>query len=268
LNAACEEACGKLETAIPDAFAAVRRESPLSLQTRSTLAQFIALHVVRTPAFRRWFEPTRDASIEQYRDQFPNATKFERWRQEMRSDEERAKKLLSLINKLGSVIGSMHWTLLRFDERRLITSDQPVCPVPLLTPGVIHPIEAMPADGWLDTCEIRFPISPQIALLATWYMGPERASLTGMWRHAVNINASVAQQAVNQRFQVPDVEPAMPGAIFLDRRPLLAPISIDVLAGYSLAAARESPRRRQTAEELERLIHDRDHETVRLLSAA
>src|SRR4029077_5565648 len=101
-----------------------------------------------------------------------------------------AVRLISLINKLSSVFGSMHWTLLRFDDPLLITSDQPVAPVPLLTPGVIEPFAALPGGGWLDTLEVRCPLTPHLALLATWHMGPEAEPIAGTWQDAVNLNVS------------------------------------------------------------------------------
>ena len=262
LNKACEESCGKLETLLPDALASVEAEWPPDAATRAVLAQFMALHVVRTPAFVDRFQPLRDTSIAEYRNKFPSPEAYETWRRAMQSDRERANKLLSLINKLSTIIVSMHWTLLRFDEPLLITGDQPICPVPLLTPGIGKPIAAIPRDGWLDTCEIRCAFTPRHALLATWYTGPPTDPVSGTWSQAVNLNASVAAQTVEQRFQTPDREPAMPAAILRVPQTVLSPISIEVLSDYSLDAAMRSRLRHRTAEELQRLIERRDHKTI------
>jgi hypothetical protein len=268
LNGACEESCAKLENELPGALAAVEAGWPLSLDGRGVIAQFLALHVLRTRAFPDWFEPVRNSSLAQYHDRFPSRKKYEKWKREMQSDRERSKKLLSLINKLSTVFGSMHWSLLRFDEPLLITGDQPVCPVPLLGPGAIQPVAAIPRDGWLDTCEIRCPLTPRLALIATWYMGPETAPVDGTWAQAVNLNAGTRAQAVEQYFQTPEREPALPAAIFAQPQPpLLAPISIDVLPGYSMAVAAESARRDQTTKRIEELIEKQDHETITVITS-
>ncbi len=63
------------------------------------------------------------------------------------SERERAASLLGMINKLATTFGSMHWTLIRFDEPLLLTSDQPVVAVPLLDRESRHD------SGWADTVE-------------------------------------------------------------------------------------------------------------------
>jgi uncharacterized protein DUF4238 len=262
LNRVCEENCGKLETVLPETLATVEPEWPLDLDDRAVLAQFLALHVLRTAAFTDWFTPTRDSSIAEYRDHFPNRRSYERFRLQMRSDRERSVKLLSLINKLSSVFASMHWTLLSFDEPLLVTGDQPVCPVPILTPGVESPVAASPRDGWMDTSEIRCALTPQLALLMSWHLGPTVAPVAGTWAHAVNLNTAVIGQAVEQYFQTPTRLPALAPAIFREPQRLLGPISLDVLPGYSVAEADVSPLRARTRKALEALIEDRDHETI------
>jgi Protein of unknown function (DUF4238) len=267
LNQVCEENCGKLETVLPEALATVESGWPLGLKSRSVVAQFLALHTLRTDAFARWFAPMRDSSLARLRDRFPNERAYQRFCATMQSDRERSKRLLRLINKLSSILVSMHWTLLRFEEPLLITSDQPLCPVPFLTPGVASPVAAVPADGWLDTCEIRFPLTPRLALLTTWYMGPPSAPVPGTWAQAVNLNSAVAKQAVEQYFQTPEREPAMPAAIFRASQNLLSPISIDVLAGYSMTTARTSPLRHRTSLGVRALIEAQDHETITAITS-
>src|SRR5687767_11788801 len=60
---------------------------------------------------------------------------FEDFAAEMRSDKQRAIKLLAMLNKVASGLGSMHWTLVRCDEPIITTGDHPVCLVPLLDDG-------------------------------------------------------------------------------------------------------------------------------------
>src|SRR4051794_17462345 len=132
----------------------------------------------------------------------------------MRSDRERAEKLLTLINKLSTAFGSMHWTLLRFDEPLLATSDQPVCGVPLLGDGKIRPISATLNDGWSETMEVRFALGPRLLWLGSWHMGPEAATIAGTWAHALDHNVAVTAQADLQWFHDPARPPALPARIF------------------------------------------------------
>jgi uncharacterized protein DUF4238 len=266
LNRICEEACGKLESKLPDALAAVE-SWPLSQDDRAVIAQFLALHVLRTRAFPTWFAGVRDSSLAGLQERFRSRNEYETFKHQRLTDRERAVRLISLINKLGSVFGSMHWTLLHFDEPLLITSDQPVAPVPLLTPGVIEPFVALPGGGWLDTLEVRCPLTPHLALLATWHMGPEAEPVAATWQHAVNLNASSKAQAAKQFIQTPEREPAMPGAIFAQMEPpILLPISIQILPGYTLDAATRSLRREQTSKIVTALIEQQDHKTITLLT--
>jgi hypothetical protein len=268
LNTVCEESCGKLEMVLPDALDAVEARWPLCLSDRAVIAQFLALHVLRTDAFADGFGPVRDESLARFRRRFPSQDGYERWRREMQSDRHRANKLLGMINKFATIFASMHWTLLRFEEPLLVTGDQPVCPVPLLTPGLEAPIGAVPRDGWLDTCEVRCPLTPDLALLASWHMGPPDPVLAGTWGHAVNINASVVAQSVEQYFQNRLREPAMPPAIWREPQRRFPPISIEILEDYSLAAAVESPLRAQTKRALEVLIEKQDRETITVITPA
>ena len=263
LNRVCEENCGKLETVLPATLATV--ENGMAAGSRRPRGARSVPRPART-AHRRVpptrFTPTRDSSIAQYRDRFPNRHSYERFRRQMRSDRERSVKLLSLINKLSTVFASMHWTLLRFDEPLLVTGDQPVCPVPILTPGIESPVAAAPQAGWMDTSEIRCALTPRLALLMSWHLGPTEGPVAGTWGEAVNLNMAVIHQAVEQYFQIPTRLPALAPAIFLEPQRLLGPISLDVLPGYSMTEAAESPLLARTRKALEELIEDRNHETI------
>jgi hypothetical protein len=177
----CERECGKIETPLPELLADVEARWPLDQKERFGLAMFIALHVLRTPAFSDWLEVKRAATLEDYRDQFSNKRKYERWRELMLSDGERAKRILSMVNKISTIFGCMNWTLLRFDEPLLITSDHPVCPVPIIEGGADRAIHPMPDERWMNTIEVRFPLSPRLALLATWHMSEPQSSISGTW---------------------------------------------------------------------------------------
>jgi hypothetical protein len=270
LNRVCEEACGKLESRLPDAFGALTSSWPLPAEERNVIAHFLALHVLRSHAFRGWFEPVRERSLAEPRaERFRNSTQRRRFEAAMRSDRERGKKLISLMNKLATIFGSMHWTLLRFPEPLLLTSDQPVSAVPILDPGQIVEVAAMPDTGWLDTCEVRCPLAPRLALLASWWTGPEEAPTEGTWQQAVNLNTATSVQAVGYSFQTPERCPALAPAIFRDPpAPVLSALSPELLGGYGNDAARESPRRALAVRTVRDLVERQDHETVTLVTTA
>lgn len=262
LNEACEDACSQLENLLPDALAAIEADWPLRTPTRSVLAELMSLHVLRTRAFQRWFYPVRDASLAEYRDRFADEHTFECWKLHMQSDQQRAERLLSAMNKLSTVLGSMHWSLLRFDEPLLITSDQPVCAVPLPAADPVQPFSAMPRAGWLDTYEVRFPLTPRLALLATWYMEAETTPVQGILDQAANLNTSVAGQASQQWFQTPECEPAFPESRPGEHPGFLLPLATGLLEDYSMGAAIRSPLRDRTATIVRDLIELQDQKTV------
>jgi Protein of unknown function (DUF4238) len=270
LNRVCEEACGKLETRLPDAFGALASSWPLSAEERNVIAHFLALHVLRSHAFRGWFELIRERSLAELGvERFRSRGQRRRFEQVMRSDRERGKKLISLMNKLATIFGSMHWTLLRFSEPVLLTSDQPVSAVPILDPGEIVEVAAIPDTGWLHTCEIRCPLTPRIALLGSWWMGLEGAPIEGTWQQAVNLNTATRVQAVRYSFHTPERLPAVAPAIFREPpAPVLSAISPDVLSGYGNHAARESSRRALAMRTVRDLVERQDHQTVTVVTAA
>lgn len=267
LNAACEEQCGKIETLIPDLLPRVQESWPLNLEDRATLAQLMALHVTRTAAFSEWFAVARDESLPKYEDRFTTPEGYERFRSAMFSDEERAKKILR-INKLATVLGSMHWSLLTFENALLATSDQPVAPVPLLGAEEQEAVSPTPRRGWLETLEVRFPLSPHEALLATWYgaLDGEGEPIPCDWAAAVNLNGITRAQAPRY-FHSPSHLPAMPPAIL--REPLMQfePLAPSVLPGYGTQAAFVSERRSRTSAEVTRLIEANDDATLTLIIA-
>jgi hypothetical protein len=262
----CERECGKIETPLPELLADVEARWPLDQKERFGLAMFIALHVLRTPAFSDWLEVKRAATLEDYRDQFSNKRKYERWRELMLSDGERAKRILSMVNKISTIFGCMNWTLLRFDEPLLITSDHPVCPVPIIDDGADRAIHPMPDEGWMNTIEVRFPLSPRLALLATWHMSEPQSSISGTWEQAVNLNACVRTQADRHWLYTPARMPALPTAIFREPVTSFLPIAPDVLPGYDAAAAKASKLREGTQKEIDKLIESQDAKTVTMIT--
>jgi hypothetical protein len=266
LNAKCEEACGKLESRVPPLLRRLQRSWPLDYKDRGILAQFAALHVARTEGFADWFSEAREKSLAEYQAEFSSAKSYEKFREQMQSDAERAKKILKL-NKMASLIGWMHWTLVIWDEPLLVTSDQPVAPVPILGEGETQEVSVVPRRGWSSLVEVRFPLSPNEALLGTWHPGNMEAKIArGTWETAVEFNAVTRAQA-RRYYHSPEQEPAMPPAIL--REPVLAfePISPSLLPGYSAEVALNSERRQQATAEVNRLIEKGDDKTLSIAIA-
>lgn len=186
LNTTCEQMCNQLETQVPDLLRRLPYEWPAAPEMRSPIAQFIVLHIVRTEGFADWLDAACDKSLSQHTEDF-SPEQYQAISEQVRSPQERARRCFGMINKMSTIIASMHWTLMTFDEPLLITSDQPVVAVPLLEAGERAAITAVPEAGWMDTIEIRFPLSPRLALICSWHEPNDYGPIVdGEWRHAVN----------------------------------------------------------------------------------
>ena len=265
LNAACETACARLEGLVPSLLRSADHRWPFADDhERGILAQFIALHVVRTDATKHWLASAREDSLRKLHENWDNSVPFEDFAAVARSDKERAFKLLTMINKLASGFGSMHWTLLRFSEPLIITSDQPVCAAPLLDEGEQRPIQATPATGWANIVEFRFPLSPCLVLVGSWHPGDESdRPIHGDWNHAANINGVLRAQAQSQWFRVhPGPMPAFPSLICREVSSSFEPLAPRLIPGYSSAVARRSPRHLGVVAEIEKLIDRQDDQEM------
>jgi hypothetical protein len=265
LNEACEKACRPLEGIVPPLLRAVEERWPFASDDddRGILGQFMALHVLRTDAAKQFFAVARENSLAGMRARWDKRMPFEQFAAHMRTDKERAHKLLTMVNKLASGFSSMHWTVLRFDEPMLITSDHPVCAVPLLDAGETREVDPTPAGGWMDTIEVRFPLTPHHGLICSWHPWAEQdRPVEGTWAHAVNFNAAVRGQAGRHWFHDPSRPPPLPALIYREVDPTLQPITPEIIPGYSREVARESPLRRGVITEIEDLIERQDDSTM------
>jgi Protein of unknown function (DUF4238) len=256
LNAACEQACMPLENSIPDVLESVVEQWPLTGRVdgaetpRGLLAQFMALHALRTDAAKEGLAEARETSLDGMRDNWSAKLEFSRFEEWTRSDHQRASRLIGLVNKIATVLGSMNWTLFQFDEPWLITTDHPVCPVPLMDP-----------DGWANVLEVRFPISPYLGLLMCWQLEPDPPIVSGTWDHAANFNAGLKAQADERWFRVPGRMPPFPSRIAREidwNLPALAP---QLFAGYDSATARDSGLRAAVLKAIDRFVETQDDMT-------
>jgi hypothetical protein len=178
---------------------------PLDPSARSRLAEYMALQILRTPAWREWYSEAIDVAADKIRRVDP-ARKPEVLRSAsglMELDSARHNFLVGAVPRIGTLLANMRWTMLRCGAPRLATSDHPVVPVPFSSEQLM-PMAAFPPQGLMYTSEVRFALSPQLLLLLTWAddYGPEQ--IVKMTHAQVrNHNGSVIEQAEKQWFHHP-----------------------------------------------------------------
>lgn len=224
----------------------------------SKLLLFVALHLVRTPQWRRKGRTTQERALSERIPQLletlpPPAVNHVL--KQVRSDKFHTHLMLGQIPKTASVLGCMHCALLCSGDAALLSSDHPVVAVPLLRDGERAPIQLVPDRGLSNTIEFRFPIGPRHALLFSWFDEPIDAGHVELPLAAVcDLNLSVASQAESEVYYHPAdtpqivCPPAMPGPC--------NPLAPRLLAGYGPDAARISQRRRHADAMLHELIEN------------
>lgn len=212
------------------------------LSDRAELAQFIAIHIVRTGAFRVFLRGVTDEAIEDFREEERLAPEtFRAAAQTFRGDRMHADALLGQISRIAGLLCSMQWSLVRFDADLLIAGDQPVVVLPI-QPTALTPASAMPDSGLANTLEIRFPLDPRTLLLMCWAdPNDPDAPLQGTFSQACNANCSQRAQALREWFYLSGTTP--PFLVPPVMQPSVHPISTELQSGYSLEAAVRSGRR-------------------------
>lgn len=246
-----EEAFNKCETPALRILQSISKRWPLNTPDRALLAEFLAIHVIRTLSFgafarRSGLRAVRDVALQHDLgpDQISVAT-----RRAMGPDMH-VQALLGQVGRMGSVFGSMHWALVQFDQDFLITSDQPVILLPM-APAAITPASVIPPNGIVATVEVCFTLDPRQALLLTWADVPDtERSFEGTYRQACSINCALRAQALNEWFSRPQTSPLFYSPPLL--QPQVYPVSTELIPGYTLEVAARSRRRAET----ERLAHE------------
>lgn len=222
---------------------------PLQAEEKAKIGQFLAMQHLRGPAFKSWHEGYVAQLAAELRadpkkwgtppEGMTHEEAVERYiAQKLMSDTERITQMLKSVRSVGTVMQSMHWTLVTFKKGRLATSDHPVVVWPFSrrrsTP-VRNDLDA----GVTDTLEVFAPLAPDVLLLMTWLDGKdEPRPADGEGRHVATANAFVTANADEQWFHEPGVDPWM-------TRGMRTPLSSDLVAGYGRAGAERSPRRAQ-----------------------
>ena len=201
---------------------------PFVSDDRAIVASFVSAQAVRGPRWTAWYEAWTHGYIGELR---ANPSRVElpagREAQEvideleelLLSDTHRLRQMLEFTRKLPSAVASMHWTLVEFASPVIITSDHPLVLWPL-DAGARAP-QVTPPIGFMETLEIRLPISPRLVLLMTWadIENDNERKVRGARHHAKNINAFTREEA-EQRCRLPGHYPAVRG-----RRPAPADLN-------------------------------------------
>lgn len=252
-----ELACSRLEGHIPRLLSGLERgQLPREGEGRATLAEFIALHVLRTEAFREWHTAEVEHSIAKAEADPNYDGPLEEVAEKLREPDEWLETFENTLASLGSAIGSMHLTFLKFEEPLLITGDHPVAAVPLMRPGQFSPFRGFPPGGCINTMEFRMPLTPSFAVIASWADRREaRITVEAGEAEAVNLNLATIGLARRHWFSTPRRLPALPDPLVLEQRHS-TPLTTTLIPGYGYDAIVRSDRRKRTFETIERKIEE------------
>lgn len=233
-----------------------------STPDRGLLLEFLAIHVVRNPAWRRLIEDLVERQIVV---RGHDAREWEAFREVIRSDRYRVGTMLRQIHEIASILGSLHWTPIRVPEKWLCTCDQPVVVFPRLQEGARARVDQQTA--LLDTVEFRFVLDPQHALIMSWLDAPE----DHRWRDvslavAADLNRSVMGRADADVFHYLGLKPPTVAPPFLPTNECRS-IASALHLGYSMDAAATSERRARTAKIVLRMIEEQGPPRIETVTA-
>lgn len=244
-----EESFATSESAAAPILREIKERWPLERDTRSVLAEFLSLQYVRSPRWREWYASrSKDVVAAWVRDGSVVAEDKTNTETFLLTDHRRALRMYSMIPKIASTFGSMHWTLIEFREPLLMTSDHPVVGWPLgLRSG--NPQLFGHSTGIFEIFETRFPVSPTLLLLGAWVDRPISAEriVRGAKQHASNSNALSIAYSERQSYFVLDTSPPV-----ANRR--LVPLSPNFFPGYDDRAVLASTLRAQVQQAINALI--------------
>jgi Protein of unknown function (DUF4238) len=250
---AAEWALSQYESPASEVLRSLPSAWPLSGEDRASLAAFIAIHTIRTPAFRAQAEAVAEATILEQRLRWPQMEgRFDRAAEKWRRDPWRWPHMMGRqIPRVASLLACMMWVLVAFDDPLLITSDQPVVAVPVLGPGERREISVFPSGGYLDTIEFRFAIDPHNLLLLIWADGRDPVRrMVGDLDMGCDANRAVRSQADEEWFSTPQRTPQFLRPPFADTSEC-SPIAPRLVAGYDGDAVKACVRRDE-AERIQR----------------
>jgi hypothetical protein len=194
---------------------------------RAWVALWLAMTLCSSPRQRRSIPGTVQrffSDLEQSDPIFAAITR--RTRGEFAQPDFELDSMFEEVSTVASLIGQMHWTLLRFARPEVVSSDHPIDAV-LWTKDANRSAGA-PSGLVCDSREVRIPIGPAAALFLSWADGDDRVDMVHARRHHVGIvNRGVWVRAEHHRFWQPGQTPRG----IDDSRPS-APLSRELFPDY------------------------------------
>jgi hypothetical protein len=248
-----ENSLGILESKVTAGFAAIDRGTlPLDSETKAVLAEFIGVQMTRGVRYREMrsdhIKQNEEWLRERVRQLFLKHAPSERAPEAddyaKNYDLSRLETKESMVHAgigtgviLTNALVNMCWTIVAFDKPVLLGSDQPaVCWYAPHRAGPWAPSMAV---------EIRVPLSPTQALVASWHDEADRSHvLRGQTLAALSINHYTASQVADWVYWLPGTSP---------RRG--QPVNDEPITGPPPATSR---RRELTTELVERLLKSRE----------
>ena len=251
-----ENSLGILENRVTAAFRAVDRGAlPLDSETKAVLAEFIGVQMTRGVRYREmrsdhikqsedWLREhvralfLKHAPSERASEADDYASNYDLSRLETQESVVQAGIGTSII--LTNALVNMCWTIVGFDKPVLLSSDQPVV-------SWYAPHRAGP---WAPSVavEIRVPLSPTRALVASWHDEADRSHVQhGDALAGLSMNHYTARQAADWVYWLPGTTPGRG-----------QPVHDEPITGPVPATSR---RRELTTKLVERLLESRE-ETI------
>jgi Protein of unknown function (DUF4238) len=249
---------------------------PLSFEEKHVLAEFFALQILRGERWRRDYVERTDRLVDDYRKRGLFADEIaasgltveevaDHNRDLFLSDTQRLRRMFGMSPKGSAILGSMIWSLIRFDGPMLATSDHPVTAWSRFQTSS-RPKPSPFSAGLINFMEIRVSVSPSAAIVMTWL---ERAEDTaepfeGRRPEARNLNAFTIAQAEKQWFHLPGTKPSF------GKKRTYRPLSLDLFPGYGPNAADRSTLRNVVLEKVNSTLGEEstEYEIVRLTDGA
>lgn len=251
-----EAMLAELENVAGPVLRDIAGDAPLTPDRKGVLAQFLAVQMLRGPAFfsqhhvniERFVPKTltrkhvKPALLKQTGGDFKLAR--EQVVALFRDPTQALMQMLTVSMKVSAVLGSMRWQVLRFDSPLVAYSDQPVVVWPEKYAAFNAP-PSTPSFGPLTALEVQAPLSPHLVLLMTWADAPDAENpVQAQQPYAGETNALVIGQADKQWMHQLGDEPPVAGG-------LIRPLSRAFEPLYTVATAQRSRRRAITSQYLD-----------------
>jgi len=244
LRSTIEQRFGIAESNAAPALARIRQVGlpPVGSPQRGALVEFIAIHAVRTPAWRNLIFEVRDRLL---REQGHDKPGFEHIADWVRSDDFWIAATARQVPAIGTVLASAYWDLVRFTSPWLLTCDQPLVQFPFLRANERRlAVEARAT--LLETLEFRFVVDPWHAIVISWIDQVEELQpVNGNLRMAADLNRSVGVRTDQEFFFLPGADPPLAAPPWNARDSV--PLAGLIHEGYGTGEATESQRRHRAA---------------------